>query len=90
MLVNVLGTTRGVLRFPEVRREATPDQFALDTGIVRWTIREPNDAAETVSRVLEDRPHVGGEQDVDWLIFEEGGAVSQSIEVTTRILFDVA
>jgi hypothetical protein len=65
-------------------------QAELDASRTSSPIREPNDAAETVSRVLEDRPHVGGEQDVDWLIFEEGGAVSQSIEVTTRILFDVA
>src|SRR5579864_2520170 len=90
MLVDVLGTTRGVFRLPEIRRQATPDQSALNTGIIGLTISEPDDATATVVSILENRPHISAEQDVNGAVFEQGGAVSQSIEVTTHILFNAA
>src|ERR1700676_5339939 len=90
MPVDLLGTTRGVFRLSEIRRQATPDQSAPHTGIIGVTISEPDDATATVVCILENRPHIGAEQDVNWPVFEQGGAVSRSIEVTTRILFDAA
>jgi hypothetical protein len=90
MLLDLLGAPDGVFGLPEIRRQPTPDEFTCPCGIIRLTIREPDDAATTVAGVLDNRPHVGAKQDVDGVIFEDGGAVSQLTEVAADILFNAA
>jgi len=82
------------LVFPKSSGRGIQIVFAPHTRIGSAAINDAHDLAARVSSVLDHRPHVDTEQEIDWCIFNADGAVSQAAENdgkrTPRPLYDPA